>query len=218
MQKRPRARNQRSLVRGKRMTFMSNIKTEMSLLKEDAFALTQAALEISQAQESNDEKRLAAALDNNLQLWVGIRTLVERDENPLPSEVKENLSRLSHFVAQKTFEMQDGSNDKTLEALANTNLQSAERPAWKAKAPNQRSLSGCERTLLSWRIEYALELALRSNAQVREPLLKRRFRDRKPPFFSAPSVSFTVTHCHVLPGRPVAWLILALAHPPSSFP
>jgi hypothetical protein len=31
-----------------------------------------------------------------------------------------------HFVARKTFEMQDGSNDKTQEALANTNLQSAE--------------------------------------------------------------------------------------------
>jgi flagellar biosynthesis activator protein FlaF len=108
------------------MTFMSNIKTEMSMLEEDAFALTQAALEISQAQETKDERRLAAALDKNLQLWVGIRTLVERDGNPLPTEVKANLSRLSHFVAQKTFEMQDGSNDKTLEALANTNLQIAE--------------------------------------------------------------------------------------------
>lgn len=108
------------------MTFMSNIETEMSLLEEDAFALTQAALEISKAQESNDEKRLAAALDRNLQLWVGIRTMVDSAENPLPAEVKENLSRLSHFVAQKTFEMQDGANDKTLEALANTNLQIAE--------------------------------------------------------------------------------------------
>ena len=105
---------------------MSNIKTEMSMLEEDAFALTQAALEISQAQETKDERRLAAALDKNLQLWVGIRTMVERDGNPLPTEVKANLSRLSHFVAQKTFEMQDGSNDKTLEALANTNLQIAE--------------------------------------------------------------------------------------------
>lgn len=105
---------------------MSNIETEMSLLEEDAFALTQAALEISKAQEDNDEKRLAAALDRNLQLWVGIRTMVERDDNPLPNEVKENLGRLSHFVAQKTFEMQDGSNTKTLEALANTNLQIAE--------------------------------------------------------------------------------------------
>ena len=58
-------------------------------------------------------KRLAAALDRNLQLWVGIRTVVDRDDNLLPVEVKENLSRLSYFVAQKTFEMQNGSNDKT---------------------------------------------------------------------------------------------------------
>lgn len=108
------------------MTFMSNIKTDMSLLEEDAFALTQAALEISKAHEANDENSLAAALDSNLQLWVGIRTIVDGADNPLPVEVKENLSRLSYFVAQKTFEMQDGANDKTLEALANTNLQIAE--------------------------------------------------------------------------------------------
>ena len=105
---------------------MSKIANEMSLLEEDAFALTQAALEISKAQEAGDDKRLAAALDPNLQLRVGIRTLVDREDNPLPAEVKENLSRLSHFVAQKTFEMQGGPNDKTLETLANTNLQIAE--------------------------------------------------------------------------------------------
>ena len=74
------------------MTFMSNIETQMSLLEEDAFALTQAALEISKAQEANDEQRLTAALDRNLQLWVGIRTMVDRNDNPLPAEVKENLS------------------------------------------------------------------------------------------------------------------------------
>ncbi len=108
------------------MTYMSKIETEMSLLEEDAFALTQAAPEISKAQEANDEKRLAAALDRNLQLWVGIRTLVDQEDNPLPTEVKENLARLSHFVAQKTFEMQDGSDGKTLGALANTNLRIAE--------------------------------------------------------------------------------------------
>jgi hypothetical protein len=40
--------------------------------------------------------------------------------------IKDNLIRLSSFVAQKTFEMQNGANAKTIEALANTNLQISE--------------------------------------------------------------------------------------------
>ena len=97
-----------------------------SLAEEDALALTQAALEISRAHESKNEKRLAAALDRNMQLWVGIRTMVAVSDNPLPMPIKDNLIRLASFVAQKTFEMQNGSSIKTIEALVNTNLQIAE--------------------------------------------------------------------------------------------
>ena len=78
-------------------------------------ALTQAALEISRAFEAKDEKRLASTLDKNLWLWVGIRTLVCAAENLLPMVIKDNLIRLSSFVAQKT-----------IEALTNTNLQFSE--------------------------------------------------------------------------------------------
>jgi len=98
----------------------------LNLLEEDAFALTQAALEISKAQATGDEDRLAEALDHNLQLWVGIRTMVAQSDNQLPAQVKENLTRLSHYVAQKTFEMQSGVKNDTLDSLANTNLQIAE--------------------------------------------------------------------------------------------
>ena len=48
-------------------------------------------------------------------LWVGIRTLVCAAENLLPMVIKDNLIRLSSFVAQKT-----------IEALTNTNLQISE--------------------------------------------------------------------------------------------
>ena len=61
-----------------------------------------------------------------MKLWVGIRTLVSASDNPLPMAIKDNLIRLSSFVAQKTFEMQNGANAKTIEALANTNLQISE--------------------------------------------------------------------------------------------
>ena len=113
----------------KRMNMMSSMATpakHLTVFEEDALALTQAALEISRAYESKDERRLAAALDRNLKLWVGIRTLVSSAENPLPMQIKDNLIRLSSFVAQKTFEMQNGANAKTIESLANTNLQISE--------------------------------------------------------------------------------------------
>jgi len=109
------------------MNMMSNTQaTALTLAEEDALALTQAALEISRANESKDEKRLASALDRNMQLWVGIRTMVAISSNPLPLAIKDNLTRLASFVAQKTFEMQNGSSSKTIEALVNTNLQIAE--------------------------------------------------------------------------------------------
>ena len=108
------------------MNMMSTAPSTLTVFEEDALALTQAALEISRAFEAKDEKRLAGALDKNLKLWVGIRTLVSASDNPLPLVIKDNLIRLSSFVAQKTFEMQDGANAKTIESLANTNLQITE--------------------------------------------------------------------------------------------
>jgi flagellar biosynthesis regulator FlaF len=109
------------------MNMMSSmISKELTVFEEDALALTQAALEISRAFESKDERRLAGALDRNLKLWVGIRTLVSQADNPLPMPIKDNLIRLSSFVAQKTFEMQNGPNAKSIEALTNTNLQISE--------------------------------------------------------------------------------------------
>jgi len=109
------------------MNMMTNtMPSNLTVFEEDALALTQAALEISRAFEAKDEKRLAGALDRNLKLWVGIRTLVSNSDNPLPISIKDNLIRLSSFVAQKTFEMQNGATAKTIEALTNTNLQIAE--------------------------------------------------------------------------------------------
>lgn len=101
----------------------STASSDLTVFEQDALALTQAALEISRTFESKDDRRLAAALDRNLKLWVSIRTLVLAATNPLPMAFKDNLIRLSSFVAQKTFEMQNGANAKTIEALANTNLQ-----------------------------------------------------------------------------------------------
>ena len=101
--------------------------SELTVFEEDALALTQAALEISRAFEAKDDKLLAAALDRNLRIWVGIRTLVSAGRKiQVPIPIKDNLIRLSSFVAQKTFEMQNGANAKTIDALTNANLQISE--------------------------------------------------------------------------------------------
>jgi flagellar biosynthesis regulator FlaF len=96
------------------------------LLEDDAHALTEAAVAMSRALEAKDDTALVGALDQNLQLWVAIRTLVSREDHRLPKEVKDNLIQLSHYAAQKTFEMKDAFDADTVESLINTNLQIAE--------------------------------------------------------------------------------------------
>jgi flagellar biosynthesis regulator FlaF len=108
------------------MMATTTLSRDLTVYEEDALALASAALEIAAAFEAKDDKRLAAALNHNLQLWVGIRTLVSRPTSPLPSGVKDNLIRLSNFVARKTFDMQNGANAKVINALTNTNLQISE--------------------------------------------------------------------------------------------
>ncbi len=96
------------------------------LLEDDAYSLTEAAVAMSRALEEGDQAGLADALDGNLQLWVAIRTLVSQGDNPLPKEVKDNLIQLSHYTAQKTFEMRDAFDADTVESLISTNLHISE--------------------------------------------------------------------------------------------
>lgn len=105
---------------------MADDDTPLSAIEEDANALAQTALALSRAVESKDQAALNAALDTNLQLWIGIRTLVARDDHPLPPEVRDNLTQLSHFVTQTTMAARDGQNTQDVEAMINTNLQISE--------------------------------------------------------------------------------------------
>ncbi|MGB0697694.1 MAG: flagellar biosynthesis regulator FlaF [Rhodospirillaceae bacterium] len=94
--------------------------------EEDAYQLTEAAVALSRALATDDKILIADALDANLQLWVGIRTLVSKDTHPLPQDVRDNLIRLSHYTAQKTFEIGQAHDAAAIESLINTNLQIAE--------------------------------------------------------------------------------------------
>lgn len=109
---------------------MSETQTDFDDLKlpeQDAFALARAAVMLDQARRPRaTPEQMSAALDHNLQLWVGIRTLAGRTDNHLPADVRENLIRLSHFVAQKTFECAEKIEASTIDTLINLDLQISE--------------------------------------------------------------------------------------------
>lgn len=115
---------------------LSNINNQISLgmeecvknnlAAEEAYSLLRCAMDLSKAQEKNNKKELAAALNNNMELWVYIKTLAKSKKNHLPDEIKGNLHKLADFVSQKTIEIGknlDNVNVSTIETMINTNLQ-----------------------------------------------------------------------------------------------
>lgn len=99
---------------------------ELTLPQEDALALLRSATNISRARESHDKAGLTLALDENLQLWTAIQTLVSRKDHPLNTEAKTNLIKLANFVVAKTLKDGCDAADETLDTLENMNLQIAE--------------------------------------------------------------------------------------------
>ncbi|MGD9637720.1 MAG: flagellar biosynthesis regulator FlaF [Alphaproteobacteria bacterium] len=100
--------------------------SNMNPAEQDAMVLVKAAVELTSARDRKDKGALVQALDSNLQIWVGIKTAAKRKENPLSSEIKQNLIKLADFVAQKTFELGENMNDTTLDTIINANLQISE--------------------------------------------------------------------------------------------
>ncbi|MBF0093430.1 MAG: hypothetical protein HQL33_01410 [Alphaproteobacteria bacterium] len=99
----------------------------VSIAEAKASALVKAALLLDQAKMNRDDKQgMVIALDNNLQLWVAIRTIARRPDYNLPDEAKENLVQLSHFVSDLTFKHGLSITDAAIDALVNINLRLAE--------------------------------------------------------------------------------------------
>ena len=94
------------------------------------FLLTHSStIDLSTARENGDARELVSALDNNMQLWVYIKTLASKQDNPLPPETKSNLIKLADYVSSKTLEIGknvDDINQKTLDSMIMTNLQISE--------------------------------------------------------------------------------------------
>jgi len=102
-------------------------ENNLTINEEQAFLLTQAALRIDRARSrrSEDPGGLVDSLNQNLEVWVALRTLVMSNGCGLPDEVCRNLVKLSQFIADKTFAEGDIAA-VTLDAFININLQIAE--------------------------------------------------------------------------------------------
>ena len=100
-----------------------------SLVREEAFSLLKCAIDISTARENNNAGELVSALDNNLKLWVYIKTLAGSTGTKLPEETKSNLIKLADYVSAKTIEVGqniENANPKTIDSMIMTNLQISE--------------------------------------------------------------------------------------------
>lgn len=80
----------------------------MSGRETEARVLTDAALKLKQCQQNwNTENRpaqLDAALRYNQKVWSVFQVELERDDNPLPLNVRQNLLKLIAFIDKRIFE------------------------------------------------------------------------------------------------------------------
>ncbi len=100
-----------------------------NLAKEEAFSLLKCAIDLSNARENNDIRELISALDNNMKLWVYIKTLAQSEANPLPKETKSNLIKLADYVSNRTLEVGkdvENINVRAIDSMIMTNLQISE--------------------------------------------------------------------------------------------
>jgi len=108
---------------------MTDIPAEedWSLGEEQAFQLSQAAIRLDQARRDkmDNPAAMVEALNRNVEIWVALRSIVMREDCTLGDEVKQNLTKLAQFVADRTF-VGDEVADNTLDALININLQISE--------------------------------------------------------------------------------------------
>ena len=106
---------------------LESVKSQMA--REEALSLLKCAIDLSNAHEKGNEKAFATALDNNLKLWVYIKTVAQDKQNPLPKQTKSNLIKLAEYVSGKTMEMGKNLkkiNEKVLDSMILTNLQISE--------------------------------------------------------------------------------------------
>lgn len=95
--------------------------------EREADLLLAAAARLQLIRESWDEKRpeLDAALLNNRMLWTIFMTSATNPENPLPSDVRQNVANLGLFVLKQTVAILANPKPETLGSLITINRELA---------------------------------------------------------------------------------------------
>lgn len=95
--------------------------------EREADLLLAAAARLQMIRESWDEKRpeLDAALLNNRMLWTIFMTSATNPENPLPSDVRQNVANLGLFVLKQTVAILANPKPETLGSLITINRELA---------------------------------------------------------------------------------------------
>ena len=96
-------------------------------VQEFAFRLVQCSIALDQAwEEGGDKTTLIQALNDNLELWVALRTFVMKGWGSISKEVSDNLLSLANFIAEKTLHSSEGLSESTVRTMININLQISE--------------------------------------------------------------------------------------------
>ena len=95
--------------------------------EEKALALSKAAILLDQArQHAAGSPQLSNALDQNVELWVGIQTVLCAETCSLSTAVRSNLSKLGDFVIGTTVHHGSAMGERLMDTLININLQVSE--------------------------------------------------------------------------------------------
>ncbi|MCU0559500.1 MAG: flagellar biosynthesis regulator FlaF [Desulfobacterales bacterium] len=100
-------------------------RTTMSGREAEAAVLTKAAGKLKECQtqwgSADGDERLNAALKFNQRVWSIFQAEIDREENPLPHQLKVDLLRLSAFIDKRIFEIMAYPAPEKLTILININ-------------------------------------------------------------------------------------------------
>jgi flagellar protein FlaF len=89
----------------------------------EAQALLMAARKLVEVQTNwnGPDKQMHAALLFNRRLWTIFMSAAEKNDNPQPLEVRQNVVNIAVFVMHRTIEMQSNPDPKKLQSLIDIN-------------------------------------------------------------------------------------------------
>ncbi|BAI76663.1 hypothetical protein AZL_e03180 (plasmid) [Azospirillum sp. B510] len=100
------------------------LRTNFASVEQDSIVLLQAAGSLL---DSESPEKVNVALDQNLKLWIAIKTVLLNDDCPVEPEVKANLRNLAQYVVSTTMLATQGAIETSkLVSLARLNMNIAE--------------------------------------------------------------------------------------------